>query len=115
MAVTQTFPSSGFPLSPETDMTAQTANLAITGKINSIGTIALNNDDVATSSLLENFFLSPQSVVVFDPMDALAAAELASGGMFVTELNRATAGQWTITHAVSVAGAARKFAYAILG
>lgn len=42
--------------------------------------------------------LSPQSVVIFDPKTANAAAELAAGTMYVLTANRG-ADSWTVTHA----------------
>jgi len=66
--------SQGYPKSPEIGNTADTANLAIDGKINSTGTITLTLSSETT--VLTNYFLGPESVVLFDPMDALAAAEL---------------------------------------
>jgi hypothetical protein len=57
--------------------------------------------------------LSPQSVIVFDPKTANAAAELAAGTMYVLTANRAN-DQWTVTHANN-AQADRSFQVAVIG
>ena len=102
--------SQGYPKSPEIGNTADTANLAIDGKINSTGIITLTLSSATT--VLTNYFLGPESVVLFDPMDALAAAELYGGTMYVLEANRGT-GAWTITNANNAG--TRKFSFVILG
>jgi hypothetical protein len=57
--------------------------------------------------------LSPQSVVIFDPKTANAAAELAAGTMYVLTANRAN-DQWTITHANN-AQVDRSYQVAVIG
>lgn len=67
----------------------------------------------AATSVLNWKGLSPQSVVVFDPKTANAAAELGSGTMYVLTANRGN-DQWTVTHANN-AQTDRTFQVAVLG
>ena len=98
---------------PGVHQAANAANLALSGKINSTGTVLLTDDNVATTTVVTNYFMGgPESMVLFDPVDAVAATELASGSMHVLEANRAT-GSFTITHTASAS--VREFRYAILG
>jgi len=101
----------GFPRTPEIGPTADTANLAISGKINSTGTITLATGSATT--VLNNYFLSSESVVLFDPQTANAATELYGATMYVLTADRVD-GAWTITH-VNSATADRTFSFAILG
>jgi uncharacterized secreted protein with C-terminal beta-propeller domain len=57
--------------------------------------------------------LSPQSVVVFDPKTANAAAELYGGTLYVLTANRGN-DVWTVTHANN-AQTDRTFQVAIIG
>jgi hypothetical protein len=68
--------------------------------------------DVATSTLTWKG-LSPQSVVVFDPKTANAAAELYGGTMHVLTADRGN-DAWTVTHTNS-AQVDRTFQVAIIG
>jgi hypothetical protein len=86
-------------------------NLVLSGKVNSTGTVTLAVSP-ATTTVITNAFLSPDSLVLFDPMTATAAG-LDGAGLFVLEANRGT-GSWTITHEASAA-ADRKFRYVVLG
>jgi hypothetical protein len=103
---------SGYPKTSETGETADTANLAIDGKINSTGRVLLTANGVATTTVLLNYFIGPESVVILDPMNTAAATEKASGSMYILKANRGT-GTLTITHTASTN--AREFAFAILG
>lgn len=67
----------------------------------------------AATTVLNYKGLSPQSVIVFDPKTANAAAELAAGTMYVLTANRAN-DQWTITHANN-AQTDRDFQIAVIG
>lgn len=68
--------------------------------------------NAATSTL--NFKgLSPQSVVIFDPKTANAAAELYGGTMYVLTANRGN-DAWTVTHANN-AQTDREFQVAVIG
>jgi hypothetical protein len=67
----------------------------------------------AATTVLNYRGLSPQSVVIFDPKTANAAAELAAGTMYVLTANR-TNDAWTITHANN-AQTDRDFQIAVIG
>lgn len=54
-----------------------------------------------TTTTINDIRLSSQSVVLFDPKTANAAAELYGGTMYVLNANRTT-GVWVITHANNV-------------
>lgn len=66
------------------------------GKLDAITEVTLTAG--ATTTTLTDIRLSNQSVVLFDPKTANAAAELAAGTMYVLTANRGT-GSWVITHA----------------
>jgi len=68
--------------------------------------------NVATSTLTWKG-LSPQSVVVFDPKTANAAAELYGGTLYVLTANRGN-DVWTVTHANN-AQTDRTFQIAVIG
>lgn len=67
----------------------------------------------AATSTLSFRGLSPQSVVIFDPKTANAAAELYGGTMYVLTANRGN-DSWTVTHANN-ANADRTFQVAVIG
>ena len=67
----------------------------------------------AATSVLSFKGLSPQSVVVFDPKTANAAAELYGGTMYVLTANRGN-DTWTVTHANN-AQTDRTFQVAVIG
>ncbi len=77
------------------------------------GTLTVTLAANATSTTVTDERLSYYSTVVFDPMTANAAAELAAGTLFVTQANRMN-GSWTLTHANAVSED-RTFRMAILG
>ena len=90
-------------------------NATIGGKLN-----ALNNPDFpftltagAASTVLTDDRLGIDSVVIWDPVTANAATELAAGTMYTLEANRSN-GSWTVTHANN-AQTDRTFNYCILG
>ena len=90
---------------------ARAANSAIAGKTNNLGEVTLTAN--AASTVIVDARLSFFSVIVFDPLTANAAAEIANGTLYVTEANRGI-GSWTVTHA-NDANADKSFRYAILG
>jgi hypothetical protein len=102
-----------FPVSSEAGETAVAANSALSGKINSTGTVTLPNGGGTTTTVLTNYFLGPNSVVLFDPQTANAATEIYGATMYVLTANRGD-GVWTITHAAT-AVPDRTFSYVILG
>lgn len=90
---------------------ATAVNRTLSGKLNNTGDMTLAANSAAT--ILKDARLSPQSSILFEPMTANAAAELAAGTMYVMAANR-RAGAFTITHANAVT-TDRTFRYAILG
>ena len=81
------------------------------GKMDIVSEFTLTAN-AATSTL--NFKgLSPQSVVIFDPTTANAAAELAAGTLYVLTANRGN-DAWTVTHANN-AQVDRTYQVAVLG
>lgn len=81
------------------------------GKMDAVTELTLTAN--AATSTLAWKGLSPQSVVLFDPKTANAAAELAAGTMYVLTANRGN-DTWTVTHANN-AQADRTFQVAIIG
>jgi hypothetical protein len=81
------------------------------GKIECTGEITLRAGEATT--VLNRKGLSNQSVVIFDPRTANAAADLYGGGMYVLTANRGT-DSWTITHPNN-ANADKTFQFAALG
>ena len=65
------------------------------GKLECVVELTLREDEATT--VLTDSRLSVQSVVIFDPKTANAAAALYGGSMYVLTANR-TNGAWTITH-----------------
>lgn len=81
------------------------------GKLECVGEVTLTIN-VATT-VINRKGLSNQTVVIFDPKTANAAAELYGGTMYVLTANRGT-DSWTITHANN-ANADRTFQFAAIG
>lgn len=81
------------------------------GKMDAITELTLAAN--AASSTLAWKGLSPQSVVIFDPKTANAAAELYGGTMYVLTANRGN-DSWTVTHANN-AQTDRTFQVCIIG
>lgn len=91
---------------------ATAVNRLLQGKTNNVGdTMTLAANSAAT--ILRDPRLSPKSAILFDPLTANAAAELAAGTMYVTAANRRDSA-FTITHANAVT-TDRTFRYAIIG
>lgn len=91
-------------------MTLVVRNILL-GKLNNNGEITLTAS--AASTDLVDPRLTLNSLIVFDPLTANAAAEKAAGTIYVTDANRDN-GTFTITHANN-AQTDRDFRYAILG
>lgn len=85
--------------------------LLFQGKANNTGSVTLTAG--AASTVLADPRLTIDSAVVFDPMTANAAAELAAGTLYALTANRNN-GTWTLTHANAVS-TDRTFRYAIIG
>jgi hypothetical protein len=99
------------PRTPELRRMWEVMALVRRGKMDIVQefTLAAN---VATSTLTWRG-LSPQSVVVFDPKTANAAAELYGGTMYVLTADRGN-DAWTVTHANN-AQTDRVFQVAVIG
>jgi len=74
---------------------AHVLNLAMSGKLNCTGEVTLTANDISTT--VTDARVSGYSTIVFDPLTANAAAELAAGTMYVAEADR-LGGSFTITH-----------------
>jgi hypothetical protein len=75
--------------------------------------VELTLTESAASTVLTDERISNQTVILFDPLTANAAAELAAGTMYVLAANRLT-GQATITHANN-AQTDRSYLVALIG
>jgi len=89
--------------------TAQAVNLLIDGKFNSTGTVTLTAS--ADSTAVTDYRAGPDSVIVFTPTTANAAAEQGGGTMYLSA--RAKQG-FTITHANN-SQTDRTFLYIVIG
>lgn len=85
--------------------------LLFQGKSNNTGTITLTAN--ATTTALSDPRLTVNSVVLFDPLTASAAAEMAAGTLYTLAADRNN-NLWTVTHA-NAGSADRSFAYVIVG
>lgn len=85
--------------------------LLAAGKMNNVATLTLTASQATTT--FQHKRLAPESVVVFDPKTANAAAELYGATMYVLTANRG-AESWTVTHANN-AQADRTFQVLIIG
>lgn len=89
--------------------TAQAVNLLIDGKLNSTGTVTLTAS--AASTAVTDYRAGPDSVIVFTPTTANAAAEQGGGTMYLSA--RAKQG-FTLTHANN-SQTDRTFLYLVIG
>lgn len=81
------------------------------GKTENVAELTLTAN--AATTAVTDIRVSPQSVIVWHPRTANAAAELAAGTMYVTDANMGN-GTFTVTHANN-AQTDRDFRYAIIG
>ena len=81
------------------------------GKLEVVGEFTLTAG--AASTVLSDIRISPQSVILWHPRTANAAAELANGTMYITDANMANSSA-TVTHANN-AQVDRVFRYAVVG
>ena len=88
---------------------AEVTNNVLDGKINSTGTVTLTQS--ATSTVVTDNRAGANSTILFMPTTANAAAEYASGSMYVSSRGKQT---FTITHQ-SLAQSDLDFAYVVLG
>lgn len=89
---------------------ARAVGLLFQGKANNTGTLTLTAN--AASTELSDPRLTTNSVVLFDPLTANAAAELAAGTLYTLTANRNHL-VWTVTHANGVS-TDRTFRYMIV-
>lgn len=78
------------------------------GKSNNCGTVTLTNS--ATSTVVADFRVGPESAILFMPTTSFAATELAAGGMYVSARSK---NSFTITHASATTS--RIFTYVVVG
>ncbi len=81
------------------------------GKLEIVGELTLTAG--AASTAVTDIRVSPQSVIVWHPRTANAAAELAAGTMYITDANMGN-GSMVVTHANN-AQVDRTFRFAVLG
>jgi hypothetical protein len=81
------------------------------GKLEIVGELTLTAG--AASTAVTDIRVSPQSVIVWHPRTANAAAELAAGTMYITDANMGN-GTFTVIHANN-AQTDRDFRYAVVG
>lgn len=81
------------------------------GKLECVGELTLTANVASTA--VTDIRVSPQSVIVWHPRTANAAAEMAAGTMYVTDANMGN-GSFTVTHANN-AQTDRDFRYAVIG
>lgn len=101
----------GLPSNPTPERVKQVVNRINSGKINACIDVTLNAN--AASTTIADARLANTSSVLFDPMTAHAAAELAAGTLYVTAANRGN-GSWILTHA-NAATTDRTFRLTIIG
>ena len=86
--------------------TAEIINNCVDGKLNVTGEVTLTNS--ATSTVVTDVRVGAESLIVFMPITAGAATELAAGGMYVSSQGKQT---FTVTHANN--STARTFRFAV--
>lgn len=99
------------PADPQERRQYEALQLMRRGKLECVGEVTLTAG--AASTAVSDTRVSIQSVIVWHPKTANAAAELANGTMYVTDANIGS-GTFTITHANN-AQTDREFRFAILG
>lgn len=108
--MTDIIPTQHFNSQEHRRQIATTVNRVLDGKINSISTVTLTASVASTT--ISDFRVSINSVILFMPTTANAAAEIGNGTMFVSTRTAGTS--FVITHANNAQND-RTFAYAILG
>lgn len=94
------------PIGATSRDTAEIVNNCVDGKMNVTGEVTLTNS--ATSTVVTDIRVGAESLIVFMPITADAATELAAGGMYVSGQGKQT---YTITHASDTT--TRTFRYAV--
>lgn len=90
-----------------------TANNSLNGKLNTTGTFTLNASTVSTSVKLAPGIVTPNSVVIYYPLTANAAANFADGNMFLSTRDSAN-NVFGLTH-TSDANTDKTFQFVVLG
>lgn len=90
-----------------------TINGCLNGKINNTGTVTLATSTVTTVVTLALGRLGPDTVILFEPKTANAAAEIGAGTMWVSSRDVAT-GVFRITNASNTQND-RTFAFILVG
>jgi len=89
--------------------TAQVVNLLVDGKFNAVGSVTLTAS--AASTDVTDFRVGQDSVILFTPTTANAAAEQGNGTMFLSARAKQS---FTITHANN-SQSDRTFLYIVIG
>jgi len=90
-----------------------TANNSLRGKMNSLGTFTLGANTASTMVVTAPGLITPNSVIVYYPKTANAAANFADGAMFLSTVD-ATNNRFTLTH-TNDANTDKTFQFVILG
>lgn len=94
---------------------ARVVNALLQGKTNNVSLVTLTANAASTTVSLAEGQMGNDTVILFDPLTANAAAELAAGTMYVTAANHdVTNKRFIITHANN-AQTDRSFRYALIG
>lgn len=94
---------------------SSTVNRMMAGRTNNTGQVTLTAGAASTAVPLPKGRLAENSLILFDPLTANAATELAAGTMYVLSSNRDVSNAtFTITHANNVQ-TDRTFKYAFVG
>lgn len=97
-------------LSPFSDQreTSEVVNNILAGKLNATASITITNS--ATSTVVTDYRVGSESVILFMPTTSAGATELASGSMYVSSRSK---NSFTITHTNDTT--TRSFDYVVLG
>ena len=109
--MTKRAPSQGFSLESQARSLATTVNQILDGRVNSNATVTLTANQATTT--VTDFNVGSDSVVLFMPITANAAAAISAGTMYVSAI-APRSNTFTITHANN-AQTDRDFKYIVLG
>lgn len=87
---------------------AEVVNNILQGKLNATASVTLTNS--ATSTVVTDYRVGAESVILFMATTSDGASELAAGGMYVSARSKNT---FTITHANNTT--TRSFDYVVIG
>ena len=87
---------------------ADVVNGVLSGKTNNTASVTITNS--ATTTVVADFRVGPETCILFMPTTSAAATELAAGGMYVSARSK---NSFTITH--SSATSSRIFTYVAVG